>query len=539
MDKEEKNQSNQHYLVVARKWRPQRFEEVVGQEHVTQTLINAIKSNRVAHAYLLTGPRGVGKTTIARILAKALNCAEGPTPSPCNSCSACNEITQGTSMDVIEIDGASNRGVDEIRSLRESIRYAPVGGKKKIYIIDEVHMLTQEAFNALLKTLEEPPPHVVFVFATTQPLKVPSTIISRCQRFDLKRIPADKIVRRLRQICDAEKFSCDDAVLRAIAHRAEGSMRDAQTMLEQVVAFGGGSATEVDLTAVTGLRASETVASLCRAVIEGDKKEVLRITEHAFDQGVDPLDLISALIEWLRFLLIASIDPSSTQLLSLTEEMREEIRKEAKGVSSEHLLGLLSLISQAEDTIRRATFRRYFLEVTLLKMADLKALTNISEIISLINKLPEESGKNPSSKKLEQNDQPKKPQPSDSSDCGDSIDLQAIWQQVIEEIRRERALLASILDLCDPPKLDKDTYWIEVPKPFHKTQITKRDNLDALTHCIQQLTNTTRTVAVRVKLESTDSGIEKASQAILHDPFVKMLVEEHGGKILEIRPSDG
>ncbi|MGQ9602657.1 MAG: DNA polymerase III subunit gamma/tau [bacterium] len=541
------NDKNQHYLVIARKWRPQLFEEVVGQEHVTRTLINAIKSNRVAHAYLLTGPRGVGKTTIARILAKALNCVKGPTTTPCNSCSFCNEITQGTSLDVIEIDGASNRGVDEIRSLRENIRYAPVGGKKKVYIIDEVHMLTQEAFNALLKTLEEPPAHVVFVFATTQPLKVPSTIVSRCQRFDLKRIPADRIVMRLRQICDAEKFRCDDGVLRAIAHRAEGSMRDAQTMLEQVVSFGGGSATELELGAVTGLRGSETIASLCRAIIQGDRKEVLSIAEKSFDQGIDTLDLISAIIEWIRFLLIATIDPNSTQLLSVTEEMREEIRKEAKGVSTEHLLTLLSMISQAEDAIRRSSFRRYFLEVTLLRMTDLKALTNISEIISMIGNMPDGCTENPrqkeenhkeGKKKEEKREEKKSFEPMDSSDCKQATEISQVWQQIIEEVRKERALLASILDLCEPPILDNETYWIEVPKAFHKTQITKRDNLDALTQCFQKITNTSRTIAVRLKGRTGESGSQKLSDAVLQDPFVRMLVEEHGGKILDIRPSD-
>jgi len=525
---------NQNYLVVARKWRPQRFEEVVGQEHVTRTLINAIKGNRVAHAYLLTGPRGVGKTTIARILAKALNCVEGPTPTPCNSCSSCNEVNQGTSMDVIEIDGASNRGVDEIRSLRESIRYAPVGGKKKVYIIDEVHMLTQEAFNALLKTLEEPPSHVVFVFATTQPLKVPLTIVSRCQRFDLRRIPADLIVRRLRQICDAEKFRCDDRVLRSIAHRAEGSMRDAQTMLEQVVAFGGGSATEPDLSAVIGLRGGETIASLCRAIITGDRREVLNIAEKSFDEGIDPLDLLSAVIEWLRFLLIATIDPNSNQLLSLTEEMREEIRRDAKGVSSQHLLTLLSLISRAEDAIRRASFKRYFLEVTLLRMADIKALTNISDIISMIGKMPEGS-----TRKSEPKEEKPKPESKNSRDCNGEVDLRDVWHEIIDELREQKALLASILDLCEPPILDSETYWIEVPKAFHKTQITKHDNLEALTQCIQRITNTSRTVAVRVRSETKASSQQKLNEAAMQDPFVRMLVEEHGGKILQIKPKDG
>ncbi len=247
----------QQYQVLARKWRPQQFADVVGQEHVTTTLKNAIEQNRLAHAYLFVGPRGIGKTSTARIFAKALNCVKGPTATPCDKCDNCLEITEGRSLDVLEIDGASNNGVEQVRELRDTVRYAPARGKFKIYIIDEVHMLTTQAFNALLKTLEEPPAHVKFIFATTEPQKVLPTILSRCQRFDLRRIPANLIVKHLKEISKKEKVAIDDEALAAIARGAEGGLRDAESTLDQLIAFCGNKIAEADVLSVFGLVAHD------------------------------------------------------------------------------------------------------------------------------------------------------------------------------------------------------------------------------------------------------------------------------------------
>ncbi len=254
------------YLVIARKWRPKQFEEVVGQEHITLTLQNAIKKDRVASAYLFSGPRGVGKTTTARILAKALNCEKGPTPQPCDSCTPCQEIAEGHSIDVLEIDGASNRGIDEVRSLRESTRYTPSNLRYKIYIIDEVHMLTTEAFNALLKTLEEPPPHVVFIFATTEANKVPATILSRCQRFDFRRIPQEKIVEQLKKICDQETIQIDDQALYLIARKSEGCMRDSQSLLDQVLSFSDHTVSKDDVISLLGIIQHDEFFTISEAI---------------------------------------------------------------------------------------------------------------------------------------------------------------------------------------------------------------------------------------------------------------------------------
>jgi len=275
------------YLVLARKWRPQVFEDVLGQEHVGKTLKNAIRLGRVAHAYLFSGPRGVGKTSVARILAKALNCEKGPVEIPCNSCVNCREITEGSSMDVNEIDGASNRGIDEIRELRENVKFAPASSRYKIYIIDEVHMLTKEAFNALLKTLEEPPPHVIFVFATTETHKVPATILSRCQRFDFRRLSLRNITDNLRRIASMEGIRISDAGLTLIAEASEGSVRDAQSLFDQAISFAGTEIGDGEVEELLGTADRRFLFSLSEAVLARDAAACLRIIEEAYFAGLD------------------------------------------------------------------------------------------------------------------------------------------------------------------------------------------------------------------------------------------------------------
>lgn len=531
------------YIVIARKWRPATFDEVIGQEHVTRTLKNAITSGRVAHAYLFTGPRGVGKTTVARVLAKALNCVDGPTAHPCGRCPACTEIAQGTSMDVIEIDGASNRGIDEIRNLRESVRYASVGGKKKVYIVDEVHMLTQEAFNALLKTLEEPPSHVVFVFATTQPLKVPRTIVSRCQRFDFRRIPANEISARLSKICGAEGFTCDENALALISQKAEGSMRDAQSMLEQVLAFSGGSATEADIGAIMGLRGSEIVSKIAKAVMDGDAVSVMTLTGEAFDGGVDPLDFVASLTEWMRYLLIASIDPESRELHSLTDGTRKEITDEVGNVTTEHLLSLLSMIAGAENAIKRASHQRYLLESVLLRMTHVRSITKISDLVAMLKKM--EMGGTPGQTGSKEGEAPhregagakkatkKKPVPPGEKGATGS-GIVNLWQGVVEGLRETKVSLASILDLCEPPKLSEGVYWLQLPSAFHESQVLKGQNLKILTRELEKLTNSS--VVIRTKVGSKeDEMTQDLAAAANKDPIVRALVQNLGGKVVGIR----
>jgi DNA polymerase-3 subunit gamma/tau len=302
------------YQVLARRWRPQKFEDVVGQDHVVRTLQNAISSGRIAHAYLFTGVRGVGKTSIARILAKALNCEKGPTPTPDNSCSICNEITAGTSVDVLEIDGASNTGVDDVRELRENVRYMPQSSRYKIYIIDEVHMLSNAAFNALLKTLEEPPPHIIFIFATTEPQKIPATILSRCQRFDFKRIPREKILESLKQISISEGVTIEESDLRLIAREAEGSMRDALSLLDQVISFAGKMVPKGEVQKALGIIDRTWVTEMAQGIIDRDSARALEVLAKGYEHGYDLKQMLKDLIAHFRNMAITRAVANPTRL---------------------------------------------------------------------------------------------------------------------------------------------------------------------------------------------------------------------------------
>src|SRR5579862_8280947 len=327
-----------NYQVFARKYRPRDFDSVVGQEHITRTLKNAIEQNRLAHAYLFVGPRGVGKTSTARILAKALNCVKGPTVMPCGECDSCREIARGTSLDVLEIDGASNNGVEQVRELRENVRFAPAHGKFKIYIIDEVHMLTTQAFNALLKTLEEPPAHVKFIFATTEPQKVLPTILSRCQRFDLRRIPANLIVKHLKEIAKKEKVVVDDEALAAIARGAEGGLRDAESTLDQLISFCGNKIEEGDVLSVFGLVAHDQIAALTDAIIDGQTTKALRVLKDLDEIGKDLQRLVADLLDHFRNLLVVTLGEEGVASLQLPDTEIELLKSQAKRTDADAAL---------------------------------------------------------------------------------------------------------------------------------------------------------------------------------------------------------
>ncbi len=381
------------YEVLARKWRPQQFEDVVGQEHVTQTLRNAIRGGRLHHAYLFVGPRGIGKTSIARILAKALNCQEGgPTVTPCDRCDSCREIMAGNSLDVVEIDGASNTGVDNVRDLRETVRFVPVRGPFKIYIIDEVHMLSTGAFNALLKTLEEPPPHVKFMFATTEPEKVLATIISRCQRFDLRRITVPRIVERLKLIADTEGIAIDAEALLAVARGAEGGLRDAESAFDQLIAFKGRDIAEEDVLVVFGLVARSTLERLAADLLEGRVKGVIETVGALDNAGKDLPRLAIELIAHFRNLLVClNVDDSRTAL-DLTSEQAAVLETQAKLTNTGRLLRVVTILSEAEDRMRYALSRKILLETTLIRCARAATVVTLEEILEKINALREDGG---------------------------------------------------------------------------------------------------------------------------------------------------
>jgi len=325
------------YLVLSRKWRPQTFADVVGQEHVTRTLCNAIRSGRVAHAFLFTGPRGVGKTTMARLLAKALNCEQGPTPDPCNTCSNCLEITAGNALDVLEIDGASHTGVDNIRDLTEGVQYRPVKSRFRVVIIDEVHMLSNAAFNALLKTFEEPPPHVKFIFATTEAHKVLQTILSRCQRYDFQRIALRELIQRLQVVAEGEGLSADEVGLALLAREADGSLRDAESLLDQVVAWSGGSVNEQAVKEALGVADRQALFRVVEAVLARDPAQALRLAGDLYRYGYDPRRLCRDLLEHFRHLVIAKISPDPVLLAELPDHEVATVRQQAGARALEDL----------------------------------------------------------------------------------------------------------------------------------------------------------------------------------------------------------
>ena len=376
------------YLVLARKWRPRTFDEVVGQATVTRTLRNALASGRIGHAFLLSGARGVGKTTTARILAKALNCVKGPTADPCGECDSCREITAGTSLDVQEIDGATNNSVDQVRELRESARYNPARDRFRIWIIDEVHMLSTGAFNALLKTLEEPPPRVKFIFATTEYHKLPDTILSRCQQYDFRMIPARDIQAHLRAVAQGEKIKVSDDALARIARAAEGSARDALSLFDQVLSFSGEEVRDEDISALLGLIDRELLLSASRAVAAGDTLGLLELVERLSEYGADHRNFTQELILHFREILLLKTAPEASALLtSLVPEERERLRPLAEAYSEEDLLRILDVLTQLETDLRWAQDPRVTLELALLKMVQMRRLLPFAELVDRVERL--------------------------------------------------------------------------------------------------------------------------------------------------------
>ena len=375
------------YLVLARKFRPQTFDDVAGQESVVRTLSNAIGQGRIGHAFLFSGPRGVGKTSVARILAKSLNCETGPTATPCNKCANCKEITEGNSMDVREIDGASNRGIDEIRELRESVKFAPAASQYKIYIIDEVHMLTREAFNALLKTLEEPPGHVIFIFATTENHKVPATILSRCQCYDFRRISLGEIAANLGRLAAAEGIIISPTALSWIAEAGDGSMRDAQSIFDQVISYAGLKISDDDVEDILGLADRKYLYRLSEAVVAHHAGSCLVILAEAYLAGIDMKHFYSMLLKHFRNLLLVKIAADNSSSFDIAPEQVEKLSNQTQNVSRETLQRYLDILLNEADSLRRSQEVRMKIETILVRMAYLEPVLPVGEIMATLESL--------------------------------------------------------------------------------------------------------------------------------------------------------
>lgn len=555
------------YLVLARKWRPQRFEEIVGQAHITRILTNAIKAGRIAHAYLFTGIRGVGKTTAARVLAKALNCDKGPVADPCNECSHCMEINSGHSLDVYEIDGASNRGIDEVRQIIENVRYGPAKGRFKIYIIDEVHQVTKDAFNALLKTLEEPPPFVKFILATTEPHRLPETILSRCQRLDFRRIPVRDMIQRLREIAQSEKLPITEDALLLLAREAEGSMRDAESLLEQVIAYSGGSqagekpAIEIDgqlLQDALGMARRETLYEVSRAVLRGEAKKCMELVGQAADQGLDMVRLSRELVEHFRNLLVVSLargregtnepDPSVlTRLLDLPDQEVEELNRQAAGLSADGLVDCFEFLAKGDEEVGRSAYPRFTLEATLVRLATLPASFPVIEVIERLEQLEKrlhrgEGEVSPSPvPETPRVHQPSAPQ-STAESGGDEQPPADTWMKFVAFVMKEKKFLALHLEPARPLGLPPGPLKIGVEDRHHLSYLQDSENLALLREFARRFFS--REVAVTViALPPQDRG-QKTSEvntatSLKEEDLIAETLRIFGGSVKEVKRENG
>ncbi|MFW6158153.1 MAG: DNA polymerase III subunit gamma/tau [Planctomycetota bacterium] len=437
------------YQVLARKYRPRTFDEVVGQESAAETLRNAITSGRVAHAYLFSGPRGVGKTSMARILAKALNCEKGVSPTPCNECSICRRIETGDDVDVVEIDGASNNSVDQVRQLRENVRYAPARATYKIYIIDEVHMLSTAAFNALLKTLEEPPAHVKFIFATTEPHKLLDTIKSRCQRFDFRRIPSSSIAEHLRMICGKEEIRADDEALDAIARAAHGGMRDAESLLDQLASLAAETITVEDLTRLVGGVPQDVVLDLLGAIAQHDAKRAIEIIDETLAKGAADDELIQQLVDGFRELLLARVAGPETELIDRGESVRERLGELASTFSTDALMYLVQMFAETKKKARQSSQSRIVLELAVIKAAGIHQLRPLDELVGELEGRGA-GGRSSSGRRAGGSGRQRAQRPANSPKSATPTEEPArtgdVWTDALAELARAKPPLATMLE---------------------------------------------------------------------------------------------
>ena len=577
------------YLVMARKWRPQTFADLVGQEHVSRTLANAIASGRVHHAFLFTGARGVGKTSAARILAKALNCEHGPAAEPCNECQHCTEISSGHSVDVLEIDGASNTGVDDVRELRETLRYMPSQCRYKIFIIDEVHMLSINAFNALLKTLEEPPEHVKFIFATTEPHKIPVTILSRCQRFDFRKIPAPKVVAQLRRIVDAEKISISDRSLALIAQRGGGSMRDSLSTLDQVVAFCSEQVADDDVQGLLGMVDRRLLLDALEGCMRQDCSMVLNVVRRVDDLGHSFRQFCQELVEMVRQAILCALVANPEEDLGVFGDELQALKALGGLATQDDWQRLLSMLIKTESELASSSFPRLLVEMTLVRAASLPPAKDIAGLIRKVEALeggyssgtvprPTPSRSAPISEMVSSapaepalapvvEEAPVASQPSVAPVAEESAPgveeapavsapvggAQPTWPQLVEQVRGRHPSLASVLEHGSLLSMQLPQLVLGFPaSSFHLQQIKDEESKQRLVQLVRDVYGqeldlkieafTTRSVpppSVSDKKKKKESDRERRlrDDALTH-PTVKKAIEIFSGEIESVTPID-
>ncbi|HPC35961.1 MAG TPA: DNA polymerase III subunit gamma/tau [Candidatus Marinimicrobia bacterium] len=547
-----------NYQVVSRKYRPQNFNEIIGQEHICTTLQNALKSGRIAHAYLFTGSRGIGKTSTARILAKTLNCLNPQEFNPCNVCQNCIEITSSRSMDVIEIDGASNRGIDQVRELRENVKYPPSNSKYRIFIIDEVHMLTREAFNALLKTLEEPPPQVVFIFATTEPLKVPLTIISRCQRYDFHRIPVREIVGQLKKIAQSENLAVSDEILTLLAKKSEGAMRDAESLLEQVISFSSENINLNSIQKLLGLTDYEYYFSISNQIFEHDLNALIKSAEEIFNNGVNISEFLIGLSEHFRNLLITAIVKSAADL-DLPDSFKNHYQEEAQRWSTNDLMRLLKLIGEAQVGLRTSMNQRTHLEFALLRMGAMEKTVTIQSILQdidnrhlgstvqpkpaartidiftpkpVISQSFSNTQNNTVKEKEAEKYKPEKESEPPPKPSGGLVTLEAIqaqWATIILKLGKNNRSLAEFLNVAMPMQLNGNVLDLGFTseRDFARKNIAKRAQI--IEQTLTEFFN--KAIKIRcIQIESADKSADTVKKPI--DEMTEKIVDMFDGEII-------
>ncbi len=554
------------YVVFARKYRPQTFEDVVAQEHVTRTLRNALANDRIASGYLFCGPRGTGKTTVARILAKAVNCQNGPTPTPCGECPACTEITSGASLDVLEVDAASNTGVDDIRALRENVRYLPTRGKKRIYIIDEVHRLSGSAFDALLKTLEEPPAHVMFIFATTEPLKVPETILSRTQRYDFRRVSVSDLAAHLKNIAQKENLKIDDDALALIARKAEGGVRDALSLLDQIAAFCGDTISANDVVNALRLVDRQLLVAFVDAVAASERAKTLELIRQVVDSGVDPADFVAELIEHLRVLLIIRSTPGAESLVQLSSSEFAEFKAQSENFELGDLLRLLRMAGDVVTDLKSGLDHRLVLDVAAVKMAEMESTVRLEDVIALIKSgsiqaTPTAGSGEPS---LFGNSTQKK---NDSFQLGRTVtalpaaeiptplktvnfaQVKAGWESYLVHLRSQSQMLASQVKMAELRGMNDNQIQLVFLKSGEVSRqlVGKPDNMNLILSSLREHFRAGLTVRFDVDMEKDYARPEQATntvsstdarQLVDKSPRLKKLIELVDGEIIGVKKHD-
>jgi len=557
------------YIVLSRRYRPKAFDEIVGQKHVVTTLVNALQSDRVAHAYLFAGPRGVGKTSMARILSKALNCQKGTTDTPCNKCSTCNSITNGNDIDVLEIDGASNRGIDEIRNIRQNVGYAPAVSKHKIYIIDEVHMLTKEAFNALLKTLEEPPEHVKFIFATTSPSRVPDTVQSRCQRFDFKNISIADISDRLSQICKAENIAAEKEVLQSIAKYARGGLRDSESILDQLASFCHEKITLRDVYDIFGVVSEEKLSSLINSFTQKKPELSIEIFHSIMESGRDVEGFIDQLLLYIRDLLLVSVCKNESDTMGTVSGDLNLLRTQSSSFSPETLIYMFQVISEAKTKTRDLLQQKIYLEVLFVKLATMEELKPLSSVLDKIEGMKKifEGNAEDTEKAISINKTditaPAKPEiqatPSHESAVLDKkaspdTSCAETWNKAMLELQTKKKTTWALLKNARVLSIDGNDAIVEIPKNYlvHKERLEKPEEKRIINSCLEKVTGRKISVKIIVSkngFQATDNkssshgvvqeGKKKKLDDVKNEPMVKKAIEFFDGSIVNVREEKG